>query len=427
MKKILLVCAVLCLGIYLRSYYFFGTPFAERSHDFSAHLDYVVFVLQHGTIPSSQAGFEYYQPPLYYYLTAAFSLISGLFGAPRLSGIRTNEYVSMYTTLVTPAYSILTLLVSALIARRLFRFRTEFRWRLTFIFFMAVFPGLILMGSQSLNNDLLLLFISYIFFWQLTCFWQTNKSSNWRAATLAAAVAILTKGNGLLLPVSLFGSLLMRKGSLLRDKATKLKSALIWLSALCGWYYIWRWMFDKQSELCGNRSIMDEPSCLFWTPYQFNPMAVVLNPFMIVWEKISLYEIRPERFWEALFKSYFFGEWNFTFYAVGWLTELLAMVLLLYGIYGVYHEFRKQKVFYPALITLIAQLGGLWLYRLRLGYFTALADFRYVPITLIPIFYYVINGVRAARGSLRALGIAVMVVFGICCLMDTFLVVTCRY
>jgi hypothetical protein len=427
MKKILAFSAVICLGIALRIYYFVSTPEGWRSHDYPAHLDYLIYVLRHCSIPPSGAGFEYYQPPLYYFSLAAFSQIATTFGSPRLTGIITDVPVSAFVLLFSPICSILTLIFSALIGMRLFRFRTEFWWRLAFVFSMAVFPGLIVMGCQSINNDLLLLLLSYITFWQLTCFWQTGDNVNWRAAIFVTAAACLTKGNGVLLTVSDFGSLLFKKGCNLPDKVRKLKAGTIWLTIICAWYYIWRWLVDKQSELIANTTPRDDPSNLFWTPFQFNPLSVLLDPYVIVWHRLSMFEINPERWWETLFKSYFFGEWMFTFPAVATLTEFLAMVLLLYGIYGFSVEIKKRQIFYPGIITLIVQLGALWLYRLRLGYFTCLADFRYVPITIVPIFYYSIIGVRATSGFLRGIGVLCLITFGICCVLDTYLMVTCRY
>jgi hypothetical protein len=427
MWKLSLFCAVILLGIALRIFYYVSSGEGWWSHDYPAHIEYLVYVLKHWAIPPTQGGFVYYHPPLYYFLLAAFSRITEMMGAPPLTGSATAVPVSAYVLMLSPVFSILTLFFAALIGIRLFRFRTEFWWRLAFVYYMAVFPGLIFMGAKCINNDMLLLLFSYIFFWQLACFWQTGKSANWRATFLTAAAACLSKGNGVLLIVAAFGSLLLKKSCTMRDKARKMMSATIWLLIICGWYGLWRIVFDKQSELCGNAVRYLEPHSLYWTPFQFNPLSVVLNPFVIAWQRFSAYEVFPERFWETLFKSYFFGEFNFTFHSMASLTELLAMVLLLYGLYGIYLEVRKRQIFYPCLIVLISQLGAVWLYRLRLGYFSGLGDFRYVPITLVPIFYYTINGIRATSGFLRYTGIFFLVALGICCFKDIFEVVYCRF
>ncbi|HEY9683879.1 MAG TPA: glycosyltransferase family 39 protein [Oculatellaceae cyanobacterium] len=420
LNRLSLFCLVLCLGVALRFYYYFQTPYGVRVHDQLCHLEYVGYVMDHGTIPSGGGGFEYYQPPLYYFAAAGFGKLIEATGIPQWPTL--TEYVP-YLAL---GCSILTLFVAALISMRLYRLQNEIVWRLAFVYYMAVFPGLIFMGAKSINNDTFLLLFSYIVFWQLLCFWQTGNNANWRASLVSLAAACLTKGNGLLLIVSGFGTLLFQRNLSSTGKFAKLIGAFIFLLVSCGWYYYWRMVLDQKPELCGNFTPQMDPPGTMFSIYTFNPVSVLLNPFNDIAHFLVGLQFLPFNFWEFLFRSFFFGEWMFPFVAVGTLTELLAMILMIYAGYGIYLDIKNRQIFLPGLITLVIQILGLWIYRIRLGYTSSMNNFRYIPIVMVPIFYYVIAGVRATSGWVRNVGIFSMICFGVLCFCDVILVANYR-
>ncbi|HEY9756233.1 MAG TPA: hypothetical protein V6C97_13790 [Oculatellaceae cyanobacterium] len=420
MHKLLLFCSMLCLGLGIRLSYYLQTPFGRRVHDLNGHIEYVRYVMDHATIPPSNGGFEFYQPPLFYFIAAIFTRIVKAFG------VSTGEAVSTFVPLITLACALAAFVFAALVGTRLFRLQSEVNWRIAFVYFMAVFPGLVFMGGKGVNNDCLLLLLSYMFFWQLTCFWQTGKGSYWRAGLITMAASVLAKGNGILSIPTGFICLFLKSDYRLSLKIRRFMQGVFWLLVSCGWYFLFRIVFDHQTELCGNVSWLNDPPSVRWSAFEFSPLAVLITPFNHVWEKIPSFILQPERFWEFLFRSAFFGEWWFEFDLLGSATELLAMVLLLYALYGILFEIRQKHIFWPGLVTLVVQVLGIWLYRIRLGYFSAINNFRYIPVVLMPIIYYTFVGIRATSGGVRYVGIICLCAFGVCCFWDVVLVASVR-
>ena len=61
---------VFVAGLYLRFIYLAYTPYRVRGHDVIPHLDYIRYVAEHFAIPPRADGWQFYQPPLYYFLSA---------------------------------------------------------------------------------------------------------------------------------------------------------------------------------------------------------------------------------------------------------------------------------------------------------------------------------------------------------------------
>jgi hypothetical protein len=254
----------------------------------------------------------------------------------------------------------------------------------------------------------------------MLCFWQTGRDADWRANLVTVIAAVMTKGNGLLLVVTSFVILLFKTGIVFWKKIWRLLLASFALFVSCGWYYFWRMVLDQKPELCGNFTPFPDPYASM--NYVFDPIRILNSPFNDIAWSIQDPAVRPQNFWEFLFRSAFFGEWMFPFKIIGALTEGLAMVLLIYAAYGIYVDFRKKEIFWPGFVTLFVQVISLWLYRVRLGAGSSMNNFRYIPIIVVPILYYLILGVRSCPGWVRSVGIACMTVFGICCLCDVVLV-----
>jgi len=73
---------ILFLGIIIRQFYLSYTKFYQRAYDVvgTGHFGYIEYVYKNWQIPDPTAGWEYYQPPLYYFVSAAFWKLASFFG-----------------------------------------------------------------------------------------------------------------------------------------------------------------------------------------------------------------------------------------------------------------------------------------------------------------------------------------------------------
>jgi hypothetical protein len=61
---------ILTGGFLIRVFYFLNTPFDVRTHDVGGHLQYIEYLVNNHMIPAIHYGWQTYQPPLYYLVTA---------------------------------------------------------------------------------------------------------------------------------------------------------------------------------------------------------------------------------------------------------------------------------------------------------------------------------------------------------------------
>jgi hypothetical protein len=413
--KIVWLCLFGAVG--LRIFYFSNTYYGFRAHDVQYHNDYVMHVAKFFTIPRASEGYEFYQCPLYYFLTGAWLKLALNAGLIEKSAFENTAISSLII-------SSLTVLVAFLIARVIWTSREDAAWQASFLAIISSLPGLVFMCGKSLSNDYLFCLLSFLFYWQIAIFWQSGKPLNWWLAQIIVALAILTKGSGLTLLAIAYPCVLFKKGISKISKLLTILGSIVWLAISCGWYALWRIIVDGQRELIGNAAnfdphassrLPDSFECLF----RFSPIAVLQSPFNDLDAHHTL-----EYFWEFLFRSVFFGEWNLTnqYANLARATEFFGMVLISFAIWGITHDCLRRQFFLPALLTLLVEAISLWSYRFRLATI-AIQDFRLIPAIAIPLTYYAISAVRESKGIIRLLGVTAIVGFVVSCLLTIFVIV----
>lgn len=384
---------VFFIGALLRSIYLLSTSIWERSYDWPQHWDYILYVLRHWDIPRASQGWQYYQPPLYYFLNALALLPATLFH---------DEYLLMrLAQVLSLAISIAALGAGIWIGTLLFSEREKDK-RLLFAAGIAFLPGLVFHASR-VNNDTLLPLISFLFFGFLYRWWIRGSERDLLTAAVIVACGLLTKSNALPLAALLFFCILTRQ---LRHWRTSLRYVLLCFSilfALTGWHYTLRFIVERNIHIVGNIGT-NNPELYIDTIeaknfYTFRPIAVLRQPYNNPWTDSS----GRRFFWEHLTKSSLAGEWGLgrNLYTIMQFLLMLLMLFAVLGTAGLIRTIRHQfHAGFPVLATGVVLIGSMMALVMQkpVGGFQ---DFRYIPLFAVPVLYCILQGIDVLPRRIR--------------------------
>ncbi len=393
---------IVVLGVLLRLLYFDATEFNVRANDADGHLDYIHEVSKHWRVPALHGGWEFYQPPLYYFVAAVPYAVFQSLGFPTAVILRLIQGLSVL-------FSLGILGISAWMADRLFSDRQNIE-RLLWIATFAVFPGLLLLAPK-INNDVLVQLLCFAAAALTIQFWQTASTRWWYALLVTVSLGILTKVNAVPLLGVAFLTLCVHPQIEWRRKLTLGLVGTLLILALNEWLIVWRILEDTQAGIVGNvgnlhggllvaNSLRDYVT--------FNPLGILQYPFNNAWEDIT----RREFFFEYFFRSAFFGEYDggptLRHFAQMVLTSGFVCGILAIGgmVMGRVQEWTRALplwfIFFLVLFTHI-------LFRIQYPYAPS-QDFRYSAVVLIPVAYFIIlvPGKLPSRLRMCAYGLIVM-------------------
>ncbi|HLD08209.1 MAG TPA: glycosyltransferase family 39 protein [Candidatus Peribacterales bacterium] len=365
-----------------------------RSYDAEGHITYIFYVFSHWTIPEPEAAWQFFQPPLYYFFSAILI-------APFRSMHLDREFIIGLLQIESFLLTVVAFLAGIWVGTLLFRDEKKRRPLLIFSLLIAVFPAVIFPSSR-ISNDTPMLLVFFLSFGFLQRFWMQGKLRDWYIALIIIALGILTKSNAIPLLVAAFILLVLQR-SLPRKQLFKHATLSIGiLVSLVGWYVFLR-ILQGQEHIVGNIGMNNAKLFIqnwHWTNlFVFRPHALFEFPFYSSWDDTTG---RPFLF-EVLFKSALSGEWNFGSTAnnllrIIYVFNFFFFFLCLRGlISAIKHSSREHLpliitgvIFIVSMMALVAQkhVGGL-------------QDFRYVPILLLPIFYFTVKGALSLSESLQ--------------------------
>ncbi len=397
-----LIVLVLFLGIYLRINYVVHTSIDQFAYDHKGHLQYIRFVINHWQIPPADAGWLFYHPPLFYFLFAA------LFQTIKSTGLPITHPIAVFQTF-SCILSILTLFLSIKIVQILLAGRHLTLERLLGFLIVAVAPPLIMMSSRVNNDSLCFLIMSIaLLYWQ-----------NWRHPTsdcsclkssLYLGLACLTKGvAGTAVPVHfLLWLAAWRKGKI-RIRSLILGSLII--AGLVGPYMLWRHTSGDSLEPIANSGGLDDGlrvTLELDDLLTFNPIAMVEIPFV----NSRGDNTRRDNLWEFIFRSFFSGEFEFRS-EVKLLAQSIiatAIILLAFIFWGLIVS-SKRFTGKPLCMYLLMAFPIFGSIAVRIIYpYSCVQDYRYIVITLFPLIYFLMIGVRFSYKPLRLTGaIAILI------------------
>lgn len=396
------LCAVFMVGLYLRVFYTLDTSVFQRAHDAWGHYDYVMYVLRNWSVPAADKGWEFYQPPLYYFVSAVWAKAGIILGMSEGAAVLSVQRLSVLL-------SIGTLALSAVMCMMAFPKKP---WLQAMALMLPAFlPGLVMQASR-VNNDVGLLFLSTCTILCLFGWWKTHRTWWWLCTAGFTGLAVLTKSNALALLVPVGLCLLWQRSAWTTKIIQGVRAAAVFV-LFTGWFQIPKFFTSKSVSLFlvqnlvtlngGLRVQNSVANFLF-----FNPVAILWHPFNNPWSDIE----RRGRFLEYLFRSAFFGEFNF-----GDPFRLLAQQLLLIGfavvtaaLWGMWRDAHGKKSLLPLTLT----IGGFLLCHMAFRYvspFSTSQDFRYVTSMVPALGIVATAGVDLLPRSWKNVFCTVMVIF----------------
>ncbi|MDO8469390.1 MAG: glycosyltransferase family 39 protein, partial [Candidatus Peribacter sp.] len=376
------------LAVIVRVIYVSVTPHSVRANDVSGHVAYIRFIASNWTLPDAHDGWEYYQPPVYYLISAL------LMKAGWLLHLR-DHVVFLSLQIFSLVSSIGVLAASLWIGTMLFVKKQ--RTRLLYFFAIpATLPAIIFFSSR-INNDILLSLFSALALAFLLRWWQRRTVGDWLLFGLFVGIGSITKSNMLLLLPAGLLCLVAAKDLAWRKKILLFLILCAVMLILGGWYYVPRILTesDQRSIIVGNIDRMTGA-----IPHRagffavFNPWAMLRYPFN---DPIG-FEARRGYLWEYFFRTLLYGEYPFEKHYVPFAILMLSSALCVLPIFfwNLVADIRRWSTSpsFPLWVTFLFQIIGLASLR-YFSPFSCSADFRYVAVSLIPLSYYAVASPRS--------------------------------
>lgn len=400
------VLLIVIAGIVLRWVYLSSTPYDIRSYDWWGHLDYVRSLAKEWMLPRAAGGWEFHQPPLYYEIAALLLRGCRYLGWQDSLSITVLQHLSLLI-------SVAVLLAGTRIAVRVLGNRVTGICIATGI--LATLPALVMTASRISNDALVTLWIALGFLALLT-WWERRYTRSWIVVWIFAALAFLTKINGIVLPVTALLLLAFSRGIVTRRKIMICLLGLLVFGLFTAWLPLLRIQetsadltnlimtgkIGLNGALCGTRRVHE-----FFT---FNPVAVIEQPFVSTWSDAT----RRGNYFEFFLRSAFFGEFRFPGALLPRSIIALSLMSCLFLAVGVRTSLRRWRDNAPLLalsgVTFIISFAYAIIYRcypeqdFRFSLFLALAG---APLLAL--------GILALPRDLRWIGTAIAVGLSILC------------
>lgn len=396
-------------GSLLRLFYFFGTDHLVRSHDVGGHLDYISSVAKHWILPRFDQGWEYYQPPLYYYLSAALMKLAALSGV-------TAEEIPRLMQGFSLLHSLVSLALLLWISQILFPWPSHRYYRLCFAALVSFLPAIIYIAPR-INNDALLLNFSFLAVALLLLWWKRPSWPLALALSLSLALGILTKSNMLILLPPCVLLLFLHPELRFREKVKISMLSAIIISAVNAWHVYQRVAVQGQQHLVGNISSLHSGLQVGMEVKHFlvlSPLKVLENPYNDCWKEDS----RRSYFWEFFLRSAISGEYDFG-KQYHWLVSYLLLLLFqlfpffVFGLWRSVNDPWQRQM--PLLVLLLLVLLTHLAFR-ALSPFAPSQDFRYSAVVVVPVSYFTVTGASLSSPLWRNIGFFLMVSFIIACI-----------
>ena len=402
-------------GCLLRILYSFSTAFFARGNDVcSGHVPFICYLSECWRLPPlhSQAN-EYFQPPLYYFLAAVSTALPKSLGISNNSLLQAWEAESCFLSI---------LMLAGFWAVSWMLFKRDRVSRCYFFFCLAFYP-IFIYNAGTINNDVLFNTLSSLWIILLVSVCKRSSLQKWLLLSVVLGLALLTKGNALLLILVSYLILFSTRQISHQAKSVLAVFMVSIIFVISGWFYIERakvstgplnLMVHNLSTIGPEFHIVED----FWKLTTFDPVALFQYPYSAYNE---LCDPRRQYFWEFLFKSSFFGEGFFCipldpqYIGIARVIVTCAFLLLpliLFGYGGAL--LRRSKEAWPLLVMTPTILFSHWLYVMQAPFISS-QNFRYSAILVIPFTYFLLRGLNKLPLVPRRIMQAVLLVLSASC------------
>ncbi len=398
------VCLFPLLAMLLRLLYVIATPWWIRQHDLEGHIEYIYFVAQKWIVPPYDLGWQTYQPPLYYFLSAYWLKLMG--ELLPLSVAHREETLQGLSLLLGN----LSVIFGMGIGLLLWGSSASPARMITYSIVATLVPADIFLSAR-INNDVPAYTISLAMIAALVHWWRSPSTFGWIILSLLLSLALLCKYTLIIFVVPIFGVLVFQSCLTWKRKAVLAALAVLCCGMLCGGYAYQR-ISQRQPSLIGN--IEQNPSLLFSEDTAasflvFNPLKVLELMYNDPWDDA----LRRRFMWEYSFRSALYGEWRFPA-AWTWLTSgflLTGMQLFLIMLFGAYAD-SKQRIYPSFPIWLLFLSSIIFKVAIRASYSNGgLSDFRYTVFLVIPLAYFLAQGYEHVPSVFKPVAVYLSLLF----------------
>jgi len=394
--------------------------------DRDGHLQYIDYILQKKALPLADEGWQMYQPPLFY-------LLSALMIAPFSSSASTDSSVLAlrgFCAVISIAHVLLIFLCLRLL------FPKQTRHQLIGLAIGGFLPASLCLAHNITNESLAALFVTAALYFTLRSIQTASDSPRFHVAVgICLGLAMLSKFSALLAIPPICAALLWkgRQGVVARNENSEVKGIGLWGPGLksmllvilacvvvCGWHYGRVWAHFG-NPLIGNWdprlpfAWWQEPGYRMSTWYYrlgqtfTSPLFANLGSF-----GDGLYStLWGDGLCSGSARMSFRPQWNYDLMNIGYLLAVIPAALLLIGL-GVAcgRLIRKPDLELFLGVSLVALYGaGILLMTLRVPSFAQVKAFYALP-ALLPLCFLCVTGWdfvarrRAIWGSMLSVAIA---------------------
>lgn len=368
----------------LRLYYWWLNPYFIRAYDEGGHLSYILYVAYHWELPPINAGWETFQPPLYYTITGALAALPHALGVPR-------EGVFAILSFSSICLSFIFLLLAVWVATLLFSNAKDER-RYWLVAIVAVLPAIVYYTTR-ISNDVLFAVVSLAWLGCLLLFWKQGNWTAWIGAMVLSALSLWVKTNGIIfLPISVL-TLFSLPSANWKAKLDRLYVAVLLFGFIAGPLLMAKILqaTDSSNFVVGNIHLLEDSlrfQPTIWNHITFNPWEILQHPY----NNPRMETPRSDLFWEFYYRSAFFGEWAIapSLLFLGRCILALSLVMLPFLAYGVWTSNRNTpRLGIPLFISVVLVLGAqlAWVIRHPV---TPSQDFRFFIFLAIPYAYFIL-------------------------------------
>ena len=354
--------------------------------DRDGHQQYIDYILTNKALPLADEGWQMYQPPLFYLLSA---LIIGPFGwaASTDSAVLALRAVSALTGIV---HLVLIFLCLRLV------FHNQPRRQIVGLLIAGFLPANLCLSHHVTNENLAALFVTAALYFSLRLL-RAEKASG-RLAVAAGAcmgLALLTKFSAVLAVPFIVLALAWRRGttSSARDAVSSVSLALVSLLAVCGWHFARVW-HRFGTPLIGNWdprfsfAWWQDPGCHTGAWYgRFGEVLVCPLFSSLTGFADGVYAtLWGDGLCSGSAMMNFRPQWNYDLMNASYLLSVLVTALLVVGAIVVLVRFLRQPTAEWSLILglAVAFAAGIGLMTLRVASYAQVKAFYALP-ALLPL------------------------------------------
>ncbi len=389
--------AVFALGatfasVVLRYLYASVTPFFIRSHEWDRHVEYLRYVRDSFHIPPASGGWEFFQPPLYYFFGAVWWRVAEYLQGPASQILVHVQTLSFLLSIVSACF--LAGIAWVCVKNR--------RDAPLAILLMSIVPGIVYFTSQ-ISNDALVAPLGFCLIFFSLLFVRRPTLWLWYSIVGVFSCIALTKLNAFALAPFVF---MCTIPYFIRFRPSLKHGVfgLILFVSLFAWYPFVRLVLEEDvTRTVTVGSVGMNPATSVGNSMQelltFNPVRVLSTLYVDPMKEGK----EKGYFIEYFFQSIFFGEYQFpaSYRFLDFTMLLVAIIVCCFSFVGLIIDLRRPSLLSLPMIVLFDALVLAAITIRILIPFSPLQDFRYSIFLVVPLAYYFFRCVDSLNPSLR--------------------------